>query len=1187
MDDSPSPGGLARAPPVRYRPAMQLTPDGLRLSAGDLSDFLACRHLTRQNLAVARGAVGAPHHKDAGFMALLERGRRHEAAVLARLKAAGWSVRELHPFVSGFPAAGKETLAAMAEEVDVVYQAMLTVHGQLGFPDFLIRADLLHPGRRGYEVADAKLARTARARAVLQTAFYSRLLEDAQGFAPEDMYLALGGAEDLEPFRVADYAAYERQVARMLGDFVAGDADPYPEPVEHCAICRWRFQCKARHREDDDLSLVAGLTARQRTALKEAGIRTLAAFGGAGAAPRLKGLGAESLANAHAQARIQLRGRTSGKPEWEFREPEREEEGELVPDRGLLALPEPAPGDLFFDIEGARYYSEDGKEFGLQYLFGIVDTADRDPDGRPRYTAIWSFDRREEKGAFQEVVDFFTARRARNPGLHIYHYNHYEPTSLDALSVLHGTLDEALGRLMGRFATREADVNALLKGSAFVDLYRVVRQGIRASVESYSIKKLERLVGYARAVDLDDVNERMVAFDGALDDGSARGETETREVIRGYNEDDCRSTLALRDWLEARRRDLETHLGTALPRPVVPPPEEDKTDPEIAALFARLMDGLPEDPGESTPEQNGRRLVANLLEWHRREDNPKWWNWFRLCGLADEELVEDRSAIGDMSFVEEVGPIKRSFIVRYRFPQQEHPFREGEKGKTRSSRGARIIALDDEHGTVEIVQGPTWRRERVNALIDSDIYGTDAQRARLKDLAVRVAGFGDSWPATAATDLILRRRPRIGDAGHGPLRRSGETATQAGERLARSLEGSYLAIQGPPGTGKTYTAALQALALVRAGQTVGVTANSHAVIGNLLKQIADLADEDRLNVKLGQKADDDKVADCIRDRGTAFHDNDEALAALARGHVQVLGGTPFFWAREEAEAAVHTLIVDEAGQMSLANGLAVAHAARNLILVGDPQQLAQPSQGAHPPGAGVSALEHVLQDEAVMPEHLGLFIDETRRMHPEICRFTSDLFYDGGLTPIPGLENQRILAAAPWTGSGLRFHPVAHTGNGDASPEEARAVADIVSALRAGRWQDAAEKTNPIGPDQILVVTPFNAQVHEIRDALDASGHGGVKVGTVDKFQGRQAPVTLYSMASSSAEQAPRGLEFLYQRNRLNVATSRAQCLTIIVANPDLVRVLCRTPQQMILANALCSAIERATTGPIRPAVLR
>jgi len=250
--------------------------------------------------------------------------------------------------------------------------------------------------------------------------------------------------------------------------------------------------------------------------------------------------------------------------------------------------------------------------------------------------------------------------------------------------------------------------------------------------------------------------------------------------------------------------------------------------------------------------------------------------------------------------------------------------------------------------------------------------------------------------------------------------------------------------------------------------------------------------------------------------------------------------------------------------------LAVAGAARNLILLGDPQQLAQPSHGTHPPGAGVSALEHLLGDRATMPAGAGLLLDQTYRMHPDLCRFTSGTFYDGKLGGIDGLGRQQILGS----GAGLRVVEVPHQGNTNASPQEAREVARLTAQLTRQSWHDKDGTERPVTPSGILIVTPYNAQIRAIQSALTASGQAGFKVGTVDKFQGREAPVVIYSMATSSAGDAPRGMEFLYDRHRLNVATSRARALAIIVASPDLIRVSCRTPQQMILANALCQAWE-------------
>ncbi|MFZ0188733.1 MAG: AAA domain-containing protein, partial [Streptosporangiaceae bacterium] len=405
----------------------------------------------------------------------------------------------------------------------------------------------------------------------------------------------------------------------------------------------------------------------------------------------------------------------------------------------------------------------------------------------------------------------------------------------------------------------------------------------------------------------------------------------------------------------------------------------------------------------------------------------------------------------------------------------------------------------------------------------------------------------------------------------GPLLAGGETIAGAAIRVAVALRRSYLPLQGPPGTGKTYTAAEQILALVAQGRTAGITGPSHAVIHQLIGTLWRRAGARGVALRIGQRADQDNPF--LHDSATGMT-NQQLERALRDGELDVAAGTVWLWARPSLAASVDTLFVDEAGQLSLANVLAVAGAARNLVLLGDPQQLAQPSQATHPPGAGASALGHILGERATMPEGAGLLLDQTYRMHPDLCRYTSEVFYDGKLHGAGGLGRQEILGAGPFCGSGLRVVQVPHEGNTNASPEEAGEVARLAELLAGCSWRDRDGAVRPVGRDGILVVTPYNAQIRAIQDALAARGLTGFRVGTVDKFQGREAPVVIYSMATSSADEAPRGLEFLYDRHRLNVATSRARAMAIIVASPDLIRVSCRTPHQMTLVNALCRAWE-------------
>ena len=1027
-----------------------------------------------------------------------------------------------------------------------------------------------------HEVVDAKLARSAKARAVLQTALYTHLLAGLQGIQPRWMHLALGNGE-FASLKVSDYAAYERQTRRLLAAFVTADpgenppSDPYPDPVEHCAICRWSELCSDRRRADDDLSLIAGITKGQRRALKAAGVLTRRGFADLDVVPDLPRVSRGSLQGAQLQARLQVVSEDEERIRYELLEPERDSAGALVPNRGLLALPEPVDGDLFFDIEGAPYYSEDGKEFGLQYLFGVVDTADIDEAGAPRYTQIWCFDRPGEKHGFENLIDFITERRGRNPGLHVYHYNHYEPTSVDHLTELHETRQEAVGRLMGRFATREDEVDDLFRLGVFLDLYRVVRQGLRAGVESYSLKRLERLCGYARRVDLQEATVNLITFEAALEDGTAGDDQERQRIVAGYNEDDCRAALALRDWLEQRRLELASQLGEDLPRPVFQEEAHATEDPEVTRIRSALLADDAAEPSERTRDQKAKVLLADLLDWHRREAKPEWWRYFYLRTLSPGELIDEPDALGGLSGGEIVGDVKQSVLRRFLFPPQEHRFSAGGTavdpitGRTWS-----VWSVDDGLDLIDLKIGKGYTGPLPAALVGGGPPGTKQLAERLRDLGDRVVREGLSRP-DPATALLLRLRPAGGSAQPLPMRSQGEPADEAAIRLAMALRDSYLPIQGPPGTGKTFTGAEQILQLIAAGRTVGITGPSHAVIHNLIGAVLDHAAGRGIMPRIGQRAEEDNP---FLHPDAACMGPDQLADSLDAGALDVAAGTVWLWARQRFQDSVDTLFVDEAGQMSLANVLAVAGVARNLVLLGDPQQLAQPSQAAHPPGAGISALEHILADHATMPHDAGLLIDRTWRMHPRLCRYTSDVFYDGKLTWIDGLERQEVLGDLPPSGSGLRVLEVPHEGNTNTSPEEASQVARLVQNLVGREWCNARGERLPIGVDQIMVVTPFNTQIRAIHDAIAGTGYDRLRVGTVDKFQGRQAPVVIYSMATSSADDAPRGMEFLYDLHRLNVATSRARAMAVIVASPDLVRVFCQTTRQMTLANALCRTWE-------------
>jgi predicted RecB family nuclease len=1116
---------------------MQRIDGHLVLSPTDLTKHVACAHITTLDLEALDAGVAPAGGVDDALNLVFAKGLAHERDYLDRLRAEGRHVEDIAALGLKGAAAEAATVDAMRRGVDVVYQATFFDGHWVGLADFLVRVELADAERSSfggwrYDIADTKLARRLKVPALLQMATYAARLETLQGVPPQWLTVVTGDQEQ-HPWRLVDVAPYARRRRAELLDAIASPRETESARVQHCGQCRWKERCAQEWLDRDDLIQVAGMRADHRAALIDLGIPTLRALAGSSEDELAGALPTATRRRLLQQARLQLAERQTGVAQHELLDPE--------PGRGLQMLPEPDDGDVYLDFEGDPW-AEGGA--GREYLAGIWT---RQGD----FVEFWAHDFAQEGRLTTELLDWLTDRWARFPGMHVYHYAPYETT--------------ALKRLVGQHATREAELDQLLRHEVFVDLYAVVRQGVRISKGSYSIKKLEEFYwGHTRSSDgagVADGLSSVVEYERWLagrDDGDA--DQTILDDIRRYNEEDVRSTLALHLWLEERRADLEAQ-GHVLSRPLPEPPKEigDAERAEIE-LAEQLVSG-------------GHELLAGLVGWHRREKRPEWWDFFRYKDLETVELVEDGTAIGDLGEPEEIRLVKLSRHWRYPFPPQDCKIAVGKyvpDVDTHQPVG-KVVALDAVDGWIELSMKKSLDPPRPRGLggpgpvMDQVLRESIARTGRLV-----LSGEGN-----LATRLIDRVVPSA--AALAP--RHGETPKDVVVRVGAGLGGEVLAVQGPPGTGKTFAGSALIRELLDSGLRVGVTAQSHAVVLNLLDEVARPAwHKDGTNAEEGGDEPPDPNA-LIR------HTTDNAVIAeaLRSGGATLVGGTAWLWSRDDMVGSVDVLVIDEAGQFSLANAVAVAPAARSLVLLGDPQQLTQPTKAVHPYGSGVSALDHlrvtvergqeVVHD--VIPAHRGVFLDRTHRMHPSLTSFISELAYEGRLESAPGRERLAIDAPGALSGDGLRWVPVEHTRVCEqSSTEEAAVVRALVDDLLRGEWTDAAGVTAPMTLDDVLVVAPYNAQVAALLHALPA----GARVGTVDKFQGRQGAVVIYTMGSTSAAVAPRGVGFLYDLHRLNVAVSRAKALAVVVASPLLLDAEVHTPEDLRAVNALCRYVDDAKT---------
>lgn len=1068
---------------------------------------------------------------------LQEKGIEFEASHLQELKKQGNMVEEINNEDTN---AEKKTIDAMKAGVDVIYQARLKEEGKWsGWADFLIKVD--RPSNLGdwsYEVWDTKLTNETKAGTILQIGLYSERVAQIQAMTPE--YMGVIKPEGKEHYRFDEHAAYIRLVKQNLEDAIANDYETYPEPVGHCEICRWWKNCNTVRRKDDHLTFVAGMGKSQMKEFRLNGVDTLEKLANLSLPVPFnpsKGI-KETYNRLREQARVQHKSRENQYKQ--IYETLIIEEG-----KGLNKLPEPSANDIYLDFEGDRLVEPDG----LEYMIGYVH--------KGLYHALWAKNEAEEKAIFQKFIDFAFALKQEDPTLHIYHYAPYEVT--------------AFKRLMGKYASRENEIDTFLRSNTFIDLYTVVRQSVRASVEKYSIKDLEIFFGYERKMDLRVLSSYKSQLELLLQTGNIDKLTEeTADAVQLYNQDDCESLLRLQNWLEGIRAKLITE-GAHITRPLDEDGQasENITDHQerIQPIMGNLLEGISPSKAERNNVDQARYILAHMLDWYRREKKSFWWEFFRLKDLTEDELLDERKAISFLQYTGRREPMKRSIIDTYTFPIQECDLRTGNSLKDQDGNEiGNIHEIDIDQGILRIKKGPSKIQiPHPICVISMESVNSRTKEESIINFAEWVVGNGmdsNDEKYRSARQMLMNAPPRIS-----------KELTHLDDILERTfdfaskLDHSYLPVQGPPGAGKSYTASQVIIRFAQQGKKIGITALSHKVITNLLTKVWELSQEEGLSIKMIQKVK-------AEHEGTApwALSKDEGPIQAAIGSADIIAGTSFMWSKQPYEDSVDYLFVDEAGQLSLIDTLAVAHSCANLLLLGDPQQLKQPQQGVHPDGTEVSALEHVLQGEKTISDKQGVFLAKTWRMHSSINAFVSELFYENRLQSKKHLDQQRIIGSK-YEGAGLYLEEVEHTGNTNSSTEEVEKVVDIVAQLTGGDVRfinEKGEEATLIAAD-IKIITPYNAQVQSIKQQLP-----NLEVGTVDKFQGQEAPIVIYSVATSSLEEAPRGMNFLFSPNRFNVAVSRARTLFIMVANPAIFEAECKSPYEIKLANAFCRFRELA-----------
>ena len=1051
---------------------------------------------------------------------IASKGIDHESSIIQEYKNLGLSVG----LIVGKERKGilDETLAFMHQGIDVIYQGALANKTFFGRPDFLIKKEgLSNLGEYTYEIVDAKLSKSIKSEHILQLCCYADMLRDHLGSYPECASI-ITGDHLKHKINLNEFSEYYKFIKDSFLKFNARECIEPPNPAEYSSWGKFTEHALLKLKEDDSLNQISDIRASQIAKFNSVGIKSVSDLL-SDSAQKPKKIDQKTFDRIRLQARLQIESRK--KDTLQFELINNNDRG-----LGLFLLPKKSKLDVYFDLESNPLYSD----FVLHYLWGAAFEEDEN-----KFRCWWAHDKTEMQSAFCKFIDWVYERWMSDKTMHIYHYGHFEISTLKSL--------------MGSFGLNETKIDNLLRNGVFVDLYKIIRQSLCIGAEGYGLKALEPIFRNVRLNEVKSGQDSTVQYEAWMSnpDGFDHADSKILSEIWKYNKEDCESLIQLADWLRNIQITQKIEPHEALRDDL----SDEKNDIEkiLSELLNECSDKISKNRGD---------LLANLSLYHKRENKPVFWRLFDRLSSTDEELEDDLDSFGSLTATGKIIDItSRSRGFEYTFnPNQDTKLKQGDQARVAQDENLTVTIhrLDIETSSC-ILKSTATELPNFLSLVPFKVVNPGVIEDSIRSIAKNYLQKGIISPCL--DNFLSKSSPRLKISGPEDLSQWGQDTVEAATNIATNLDEGYLCIQGPPGTGKSFTGSKVIASLVQQGYCVGIASNSHKAIDNLLENVVEDLDDQSINGDICRinREDDDFYNSSPR-----IHRVNSASEVNLANKYEIYGGTAWCFSNPTFDNVLDYLFIDEAGQVSLANVVGMSASTRNLILMGDQMQLSQPTLGTHPGESGTSSLEYLLGKNKTIDQSKGLLLPLSFRLHPKICNFVSQNVYEGRISAIEKNKSRFIEPRSKskyLEASGIKYIEVEHFGNEQSSIEEINTIKEIIDEARKSRKKGF--DNDKINDSDILIISPYNHQTRLLQDELGPS----FQIGTVDKFQGRQAPIVIVSMASSDVDSSPRGAEFLFDINRLNVAVTRAQCLAIVVASKNLLNLRYLQPNNMRLHN--------------------